>query len=110
MRLAFVAIGWDVHCREAQGLSPLGGALPSPCPARDRQEARTADVRRNDVTGQQQTRRAILAMAALLAAAPARAETVAEFYAKQPLRIIIGYGPGSGYDAYGRLLSRHLGR
>ncbi len=62
------------------------------------------------MTGRQQTRRAVLAMAALLAAASARAETVAEFYAKQPLRIIIGYGPGSGYDAYGRLLARHLGR
>jgi tripartite-type tricarboxylate transporter receptor subunit TctC len=56
------------------------------------------------------TRRAILAAAALLVGASVQAETAGEFYARQPLRIIIGYGPGSGYDTYGRLLSRHLGR
>jgi tripartite-type tricarboxylate transporter receptor subunit TctC len=47
---------------------------------------------------------------ALLFATCPRAQPTDEFYAKQPLRLIIGYGPGSGYDAYARLLARHLGR
>jgi len=62
------------------------------------------------VVRQQHTRRGILAAAALLVAASVQAETTEEFYGRQPLRIIIGYGPGSGYDTYGRLLARHLGR
>jgi tripartite-type tricarboxylate transporter receptor subunit TctC len=64
----------------------------------------------NEVGRHRHTRRAILAAATFLVAASGQAETAGEFYAKQPLRIIIGYGPGSGYDTYGRLLSRHLGR
>jgi len=32
------------------------------------------------------------------------------FYADKTIRIIIGYGPGGGYDLYGRLLARHLNR
>src|SRR5262249_10169596 len=40
------------------------------------------------------------------------AEPVADFYRGKTLRMLIGYGPGGGYDIYGRLvvefLPRHL--
>lgn len=32
------------------------------------------------------------------------------FYKGRQLSIIAGYGPGGGYDAYARLLARHIGR
>jgi tripartite-type tricarboxylate transporter receptor subunit TctC len=53
-----------------------------------------------------------LAAAAILAAAlPARAaDPVADFYAGKTLRILVGFGPGGGYDLYARTLARHLGR
>ena len=47
-------------------------------------------------------------LAAMVAAPPLAAETVAEFYKGKQLRILIGYGPGTGYDVYGRVLGRHL--
>jgi tripartite-type tricarboxylate transporter receptor subunit TctC len=54
-----------------------------------------------------------VALAALLTSAPAlRAEPVADFYRGKTMKMIIGYGPGGGYDLYGRLaaefLSRHI--
>lgn len=45
---------------------------------------------------------------AVFLAPAARAETAAEFYQGKQLRILIGYGPGTGYDVYGRVLGRHL--
>jgi tripartite-type tricarboxylate transporter receptor subunit TctC len=33
-----------------------------------------------------------------------------EFYRGRQINLIIGYGPGGGYDMVGRLLARHLGR
>ena len=47
-------------------------------------------------------------LAAMVVAPPLAAETVAEFYKGKQLRILIGYGPGTGYDVYGRVLGRHL--
>ena len=47
--------------------------------------------------------------AALLACAPARADEVADFYARHPIRMIIGYSTGGGYDLYARLLARYMG-
>jgi tripartite-type tricarboxylate transporter receptor subunit TctC len=49
----------------------------------------------------------VLALAACL---PAKAETPAEFYKGKQLTVIVGYGPGGGYDLYGRLVARHIGR
>ena len=56
--------------------------------------------------------RASLAAAALLAVAglSARADPVADFYAGKTLRILVGFGPGGGYDLYARTLARYLGR
>lgn len=51
------------------------------------------------------------ALAAMLAAAPAsRADPIADFYRGKTMRVIIGYGPGGGYDLYGRLAAEFLGR
>ena len=33
-----------------------------------------------------------------------------QFYRGKVLRILVGFAPGGGYDAYTRLLSRHLGK
>jgi tripartite-type tricarboxylate transporter receptor subunit TctC len=42
-------------------------------------------------------------------AAPALAQSPAEFYAGKQVRLIIGYGTGGGYDTYARLLARFIG-
>lgn len=57
-------------------------------------------------------RSAILAFIAALAcsATPADADPVADFYKGQQIKLIVGYGTGGGYDVYGRLFARHLGR
>jgi hypothetical protein len=38
------------------------------------------------------------------------AEPVEEFYRGKRINLIVGYGPGGGYDVFARLLARHLGR
>ncbi|MFL6797366.1 MAG: Bug family tripartite tricarboxylate transporter substrate binding protein [Xanthobacteraceae bacterium] len=38
------------------------------------------------------------------------AEDVAEFYRGRQLNLIVGFGPGGGYDIYARLLARHFPR
>ena len=53
---------------------------------------------------------AIAAIAALLAAAGAQAQPVAEFYKDKQLRLIVANAPGGDYDLAGRLLSRHITR
>ena len=43
--------------------------------------------------------------------APARAQpAVEDFYKGKQINLIVGYGPGGGYDVVARLLARHLGR
>ena len=54
--------------------------------------------------------RAALAVTAALAVSPAHADTVADFYRGKQVNLIVGYGPGGGYDTYARLLARHFGR
>jgi tripartite-type tricarboxylate transporter receptor subunit TctC len=39
---------------------------------------------------------------------PARADSVADFYGKMPLRFIVGAGVGGGYDLYSRMLMEFL--
>jgi tripartite-type tricarboxylate transporter receptor subunit TctC len=49
----------------------------------------------------------------LLVAAAARsagADPVDDFYHGKDIQIYVGYGAGGGYDAYARLIARHLGR
>ncbi len=33
-----------------------------------------------------------------------------DFYRGKTIRIVVGFGPGGGYDAYSRAIARHLGR
>src|SRR3989442_8548534 len=54
--------------------------------------------------------RAAMVVTAALAATPAHADTVADFYKGKQINLIVGYGPGGGYDTYARLLARHFGR
>ena len=48
--------------------------------------------------------------ACLAATADAQQRDAAEFYAGKQIRLIVGTGPGGGYDIYARLLARHIGR
>ncbi|MEQ8356858.1 MAG: tripartite tricarboxylate transporter substrate-binding protein [Kiloniellaceae bacterium] len=43
-----------------------------------------------------------------LTAGPAAAETAAEFYKGKVVKLVVGYGPGGGYDSYARLLAPFL--
>jgi tripartite-type tricarboxylate transporter receptor subunit TctC len=49
---------------------------------------------------------------ALLAMMPASADAQgdSEFYKGKTIAIVVGFAPGGSYDAYARLLSRHLGK
>src|SRR5438270_420355 len=57
------------------------------------------------------TRAAVWALAVALGAgaALATAPASAQQFKGQTLRIIVGSAPGGGYDAYARLVARHLG-
>jgi tripartite-type tricarboxylate transporter receptor subunit TctC len=73
-------------------------------------------VARPTRTSREGLMRAIFALAVGMAAAilncatPSQADPVAEFYRGKTLRIMIGYGPGGGYDLYGRLFAEFLPR
>ncbi len=48
--------------------------------------------------------------ACILSASSAKADDVEQFYKSRPLEILVGYGPGGGYDVYARHLARHITR
>lgn len=48
-------------------------------------------------------------IALALGAAP-QGGAAQSFYEGKTVNLLIGYGPGAGYDAYGRLVARHMGR
>lgn len=41
-------------------------------------------------------------------AGPAQSQNAAAFYKDKTVKIIVGFGPGGGYDAYARMLAPHL--
>jgi tripartite-type tricarboxylate transporter receptor subunit TctC len=51
-----------------------------------------------------------LLLAGLALVSQACADTVADFYKGRTITLIVGYGPGGGYDLFARLMARHLGR
>ena len=52
-----------------------------------------------------------LALVALVAVgAGAHAQDAAEFYRGKTIQLVVGYGPGGGYDVYARVVARHLGK
>ncbi len=58
-------------------------------------------------------RKILFAASAILASflhAPARADAVEDFYRGRTMQLIVGYGPGGGYDVYARVLARFIGR
>jgi tripartite-type tricarboxylate transporter receptor subunit TctC len=50
---------------------------------------------------------ALVAMV-LGSSAPVQADPVADFYNGRTVRMLIGYGPGGGYDLYGRVVAQFL--
>jgi tripartite-type tricarboxylate transporter receptor subunit TctC len=52
----------------------------------------------------------IFSVMALLLPMQARADAVEDFYKSKSLTVVVGYGPGGGYDVYARLFARHVGR
>ena len=53
---------------------------------------------------------ALIAINSVLIAAPAAAQTVADFYRGRQITLMVGSSPGGGYDAVARLVARHLGQ
>lgn len=51
----------------------------------------------------------LVVLGGALLRSPATAQSVEDFYKGKTIRLVIGYGPGTGYDIYMRLLARHLG-
>jgi tripartite-type tricarboxylate transporter receptor subunit TctC len=49
-------------------------------------------------------------LAAVALVGPAHAAGVEEFYKGKTISLIIGYSVGGGYDLYGRLVARHIGK
>jgi tripartite-type tricarboxylate transporter receptor subunit TctC len=52
--------------------------------------------------------RVALIAAGVLAAPAAQADPVADFFHGKTVTILVGYGPGGGYDAYAQLLAPHI--
>jgi tripartite-type tricarboxylate transporter receptor subunit TctC len=54
-------------------------------------------------------KRVALSLVLLLSAvSAATADPIADFYAGKTLRMLVGYGPGGGYEIYGRLVAEFL--
>ena len=54
--------------------------------------------------------RAGIAVVAAIAAIPAHAATAADFYRGRTIQVLVGFGPGGGYDLYARTLARFMGK
>jgi tripartite-type tricarboxylate transporter receptor subunit TctC len=52
----------------------------------------------------------ILALAWSASPARAQAQAPADFYRGRTVQLVLGYGPGGGYDAYARLVTQHMGK
>jgi tripartite-type tricarboxylate transporter receptor subunit TctC len=55
--------------------------------------------------------RVLAALFALLCSVvAAHADAVADFYRGRTVQLVLGYGPGGGYDVYARVLAQHMGK
>jgi tripartite-type tricarboxylate transporter receptor subunit TctC len=52
----------------------------------------------------------VAVVASLLAASPALAQSVEEFYKSHPITMMVGFGVGNIYDTLMRTVARHIGR
>src|SRR5438874_1471789 len=62
------------------------------------------------MNGVHSVRTFILAVLALALPSPCHAQPPAEFYKGRSIDLYIGTSVGGGYDAYGRMLARHIGK
>jgi tripartite-type tricarboxylate transporter receptor subunit TctC len=53
---------------------------------------------------------ALATVVAAFASVPAGAQTPEEFFKGKTVEMVIGYTPGGGYDVYGRLVARFIGK
>ena len=53
--------------------------------------------------------RRLMLASALLVMAGLPANAADDFYKGKTIKLVVGSAPGAGYDAYGRLIARHLG-
>lgn len=53
---------------------------------------------------------ALMAISMAATGSDAQAASVADFYKGKTFSVMIGFHPGGGYDAYGRLVARHIGK
>src|SRR5262245_64380170 len=53
---------------------------------------------------------ALVVALAVVLAPPARADAISDFYKGKDVRLIISASVGGGYDIYGRLIAKHLGK
>jgi tripartite-type tricarboxylate transporter receptor subunit TctC len=51
-----------------------------------------------------------VSLSAVIAATPAAAQNVQDFYAQKSIEMIIGYPPAGSNDIYGRIVARHLSK
>ena len=100
------------------GLSVVAAGLQQgPRVCRDAgQERRLAVQSINGFRGEDRLMRIVmrrmtfLVAACCLATVPAKAQSVAEFYAGKQITLTVGSTPGGGYDTQARLVARHIGR
>lgn len=52
----------------------------------------------------------ILSLSTLTTSVPVFGDTPEQFFAKNPVRLIVGAGAGGGYDLYARVLAQYLGK
>jgi tripartite-type tricarboxylate transporter receptor subunit TctC len=52
----------------------------------------------------------LIAASAAMMSSQAYADPVANFSKRKQVPVLLGYGPGGGYDVYARLLARHMGK
>jgi len=53
---------------------------------------------------------AVILGSTIVGPGPAAAQTTSDYYSGKQIRLVIGSGPGGGYDIYARFLARHIGR
>src|SRR4051812_20571549 len=58
----------------------------------------------------QMIKRWAIALAAVFTIGSAHADDVADFYKGKQITVILGYGPGGGYDTYARLVAQYIGK
>src|SRR5262249_49141533 len=92
---------------------------PKPCSKRPRKPSPNETHARASPSGNVGTtamdKRSMAAALAIigglaLPAHAAQAQSVEEFYRGKTINLLIGYSVGGGYDLYGRLIARHLGK